>query len=160
MSALNLCNGILENDALDSLRRRNQGQRRAMTIRPQSRCFACSRPLFMNAAPESVDVERVLENGHGILATLVSRDPKKAAISGLEITKSNNTASANSNSTMNGNNLSNGLTKSLDIKLWGQCQLAHGGVIAISNRQQYHRTCFEKIHQHALATLNMSDFVA
>jgi hypothetical protein len=39
---------ILEEDALDSLRRLKQGQRKAMKVNPGSRCNRCAKPLFMN----------------------------------------------------------------------------------------------------------------
>lgn len=42
------CNMILEEDALESLRRLNQGQRRAVKVDPGFRCGVCARPIFMS----------------------------------------------------------------------------------------------------------------
>lgn len=42
------CNSILEEDALESLRRLNQGQRRAVKTDPGNRCGVCARPIFMS----------------------------------------------------------------------------------------------------------------
>ena len=44
----NTCNDILEYDALDLLRRLNQGQRRAIKVSPlQQRCRVCTCPLYL-----------------------------------------------------------------------------------------------------------------
>eukprot|EP01035_Chromulina_nebulosa_P019588 gene19588-25491_t len=41
------CNMILEEDALDSLRRLKQSQRRAIKVDPSQRCNLCARPVFL-----------------------------------------------------------------------------------------------------------------
>lgn len=42
------CNLILEEDTLETLRRLNQRQRRAVKVDPGNRCGVCARPIFMN----------------------------------------------------------------------------------------------------------------
>ncbi len=129
------CNDILEEDTLESLRKLNQGQRRAVKVKPNARCLVCAKPLFMPPGSVSQSLYKGAD-GKGDRGWAVGE-------------------SSMSSSSGSGNNSALSV---LDSQIWGlrqsmtDSQSGHHSsnhannrtVVVFANRQQCHKSCLDR----------------